>query len=520
MARKSRWQQFADNFNSVYGSFTNVAKGIEGKKVMDEEYTDANGIALTGADLDRRRYEELAKVYTKYGDAAGGLQMRSNLAQIESANRDNDINQSILQELVYQRGEGATRKLDSETNQNNASATNLTSQAGARDAKLSYELTGLGLDNAGKVTSNAQAEFDLGLDRSIRPELVRKATGEADSAVGEGLSAMSNAAVDQQTEGARASSVIAESIQDQNAAMKSTETLTSDIDATNAGNVADAAQSRLSGLQSEIGYDQLSAEEQLLIDVNNGDFETPEEAEAAYIEGIRSNPNISPERKVAIIKSVNDIGLTTLQGRAATIAQEASNSLQTGGLDGLVTYYDGVDDGNTLQVVRNGGNVSIVETRGDQKTTLFSGSEAAVTDKLMAQIARPGTGLEVAAAEANIANTNAKTELIGEQTFTEMLSQSTELARASLLEAQATETEASIKSAGGGLGKQQEIANKGLADLMGSTEYQILRQDNMEAADEMVGDFMRRFEINGAPPVGVPASDWFAMTDEEQAAFK
>ena len=521
MARQSRWQQFADNFNSVYGAFTNVAKGIEGKKVMDEEYTDANGIALTGADLDRRRYEELAKVHTKYGDASGGLQMRANLAQIEAANRDNDINQSILQELIYQRGAGATGRLNSEINQNNASAANLTSQAGARDAKLSYELEGLGLANAGARIGNDQAAFDLGLDQSIRPYTVAKAEGDANAAQGAGRTALSNANVNESTEGARANTITANSVVDQNAATASTATLDSGIEATNSGNDAKVAANNLAALQSQIGYDQLAAEEQLLLDVNNGQYDTPQEAEAAYLAGIRSNPNISPERKAAIIKSVNDIGLSTLQGRAATITQEAANSLQTGGLDGLVSYYDGIDDGNTLQIVRENGNVSIVETRGDQQRTLFTGSgdraETLVTDQLMAQIARPGTGLEVAAAEANIANTNAKTELIDEQTFSEMLSQSTELARESLLNAQVDEIRAKIAT--GGVAKTAEIAQRGLADLMSSDAMGMLKQQDPVKAYDLQADYMRLFNMEGAPPIGVPAAEWFNMTKEEQAAF-
>jgi hypothetical protein len=72
MARKSRWQQFSDNFNGVYGTFNQVGKDMASGKVMREEYTDEQGNALSGDALDRRRTMELAKVYTKYGDAKGG----------------------------------------------------------------------------------------------------------------------------------------------------------------------------------------------------------------------------------------------------------------------------------------------------------------------------------------------------------------------------------------------------------------------------------------------------------------
>jgi hypothetical protein len=35
MARKSPWQQFSDNFSSVYGTFQDLGRGLETSRVMN-----------------------------------------------------------------------------------------------------------------------------------------------------------------------------------------------------------------------------------------------------------------------------------------------------------------------------------------------------------------------------------------------------------------------------------------------------------------------------------------------------
>ena len=87
------WKEFANNFNSVYGAFNNTFKNMKAGEISDwevEDELDANGVATgnklfggqvlptnyTQADLDERQYRALSDVYTKFGDAAGGLKMR------------------------------------------------------------------------------------------------------------------------------------------------------------------------------------------------------------------------------------------------------------------------------------------------------------------------------------------------------------------------------------------------------------------------------------------------------------
>ena len=107
MARKSPWQQFSDNFSSVYGSFKELGTGIESARIMAEEpLVQSTGLGpgpqsvyqanyggknyneeITPAMLTGLRNQRLADVKRKYGDVQGAMDMELKGAQlIESQN--------------------------------------------------------------------------------------------------------------------------------------------------------------------------------------------------------------------------------------------------------------------------------------------------------------------------------------------------------------------------------------------------------------------------------------------------
>ena len=93
MARKSPWQEFAENFDAVYGTFQKVGTNIETSRIMDDEkFTAKGGLGegLKGNALETARYKALGDIYTKYGDAEKGLQIRQQLANLEEQKRSND----------------------------------------------------------------------------------------------------------------------------------------------------------------------------------------------------------------------------------------------------------------------------------------------------------------------------------------------------------------------------------------------------------------------------------------------
>jgi hypothetical protein len=541
MARRSRWQNFSDNFNSVYGSFNKLGKDIESKKVMNSDYTDDDGNALAGDALDRRRMMELSKVYTKYGDAEGGLGLRAQQAKIEASKRENDINQQIMQELIRQRGGLTTSQMESDIASTVASTDNTRSTINRRDTLLPGEV-----DQQAATLDNTVASTDNTRSTINRRDALLPGEVENQSLVNAGLgsanrSSAAQADVDEALVDANvnkgiaeSSSAVSQSLVDADTAEISDKTLDSTIESSIASNDASTAGSNVKEFQSTIEYDQLDAEEQLLVELNQTEYDNPEDAEAAYRQMVLSDDRIAPERKAEIIRALDDTSLADLQGKATVMAQEGLNALQTGGLDGLVEYYDTVDDGDTMRIERNDdGTVSIVSTRGDVDTVLFTDSSAdaedVVTQQMVNLVSRPGTGFEVVVQAANVENTRQKTDesvsrtsLLDSQKFSELLSQDTERARAELVKAQVDKTRQDIEQSGRGLQGADLIAREGLADLQNSAEFIILGDQRGGAAlqAETIGNYMRVMGMAGAPPAGVESQLWFSMTDEEKAAFQ
>ena len=163
MARKSPWQEFTNNFNSVYGTFTKLGKNMEAKRLMDEdmEFYDPDDTEkanpLIGLDKDRARMRALADIYTKYGDAEGGLKIRSDLAATEQAERNAEIQRQTMNELIARVGIGnqltmaQTRQADAGASLSAAKASEITALLGPKleQAKLLVKKMGFSADIEG-----------------------------------------------------------------------------------------------------------------------------------------------------------------------------------------------------------------------------------------------------------------------------------------------------------------------------------------------------------------------------------
>jgi hypothetical protein len=277
-----------------------------------------------------------------------------------------------------------------------------------------------------------------------------------------------------------------------------------------------------------------SREENLLTSIMGDDsYTTAEEAQAAYKTAIMNDDTIPFERRNQILAAVDKMGLEALTGESAKLAAGAQSALQKGGMDGLVEYYDTIDDGDTMRIDRNeDGSVSIVAVRGDEETVMFTAdgedAETVVTQQMFNQISRPGTGMEVAAAALDMKETRANTDLktsqaslVDSQKFSEILSQDTEQARTVLVTAQADKTRAEIEQLGVGLKGAEKIHMQGLADIQESDAFVMMGQ--MEGGAELqantLANYMRVMGMKDAPPSGIDAIDWFDATDEEKQAL-
>ena len=200
MARQSPWQEFAKNFNSVYGTFTKLGRNLEAKRLMDEdmEFYDPDDTEkanpLVGIDKDRARMRALADIYTKYGDAEGGLKIRSNLAATEQAERNAEIQRQTMNELIARVGIGnqltmaQTRQADAGASLSAARASEITSLLGpkleqakalARNAGYTADITGVNAYLAENTKSETLKDKITELNKNIAlNEGITKAAGD------------------------------------------------------------------------------------------------------------------------------------------------------------------------------------------------------------------------------------------------------------------------------------------------------------------------------------------------------
>jgi len=539
MARKSRWAQFTDNFNGVYGTFNKIGKDIESTKVMNNEYEDDKGNALGGDALDRRRMQELSKVYTKYGDTKGGLDLRAQQAKIESDKRANDLSRDTYDELVKQNGLLKTQQMLADRRGTDANTANTQSTTARRDALLPGEVDqqGATLDNTVASTANTQsttARRDALLPGEVDQQGATLDNTDASTANTQSTTARRDALLPGEIVGQgldntgkelnNKGSAIDVDIKDATSA--------STIESTVEGNNAKTADSKFKNLTSTLALEDLTREESLLTSIMGDDsYNTPEEAQTAYRAAIENDDTIPFERKNQILGAIDKMGLEKLTAESAKLAKGAQSALQTGGMDGLVKYYDTIDDGDTMRIERNDdGTVSIIAARGDEETVLFSDNsedaETIVTQQMYNQISRPGTGMEVAAAALDMEKTRSETSknqsqvgLIDKQAFGALIQQDVDKARVNLIESQTAQIDLAIEQSKSGLTGRAKIAEEGLADLLKKDQYILLAEDEPAAAAQLIGDFMQRYQMKGAPPAGVDAQSWFALSEAEQQEY-
>ena len=540
MARKSRWQQFSDNFNSVYDTFNKAAQNIETSRIMnDEKFTGEGGLGagLEGSALEKARYKALGDIYTKYGNAEQGLQMRNQLATLDAAERENTINQTIMQELIAQRGalksglmQGQTNAANASANASNANAANSYSLVGDRAATQPYRLASLGLANDGARIDNANSQlaYNLGMatfnsDVDTANANARLAGANANVAVGTVGSRVAQSDANADLVGAQADTA---EITAENAAA----TQDSDQDAANSTNALTVAEAALGINTAQSALGNATTEDMILSRIMSSNFETGAEADAAAIAEIQRS-NIPFERKATLISTIQKMGLETLANEGAQFTQSGLNALGQG-LDAGIRWYDGVDDGNTLSIERGkDGTVRVMETRGDAVRELFSASGDTAEQQILAQLAtqiqQPSNALAVAASVADLNqaravtdNTESRTALINEQVFTEMMQTDAVGARTALVEAQTAKTLQEVEAGKNGLGKSQEIAQRGLAQLQASEAFAILGEKSRSLQLDAIGDYMQVMRMPGAPPAGVEGSVWLTLSEEDKAAFR
>jgi hypothetical protein len=381
MARKSGWQEFAENFQSTYGIVNKVKQGYDTKQVMnDEKFTgkDGAGAGLKGSALEKARYKALGDIATKYGDTAGGLANRTALADLNAKDRENTINQGIMKELAYIRGQGAVRNLDANSRASEGSAAN--SYAGADQKKaLTPEMVAKYQADTKDVYSGIARRDALLPGEKAQQGAILNATIASTGLTGANTTGQ----------------VLENDVATAAAAQQKLETsfLTQ---------VSDPAFWKAQGIEGDPTSDQ---RQEALINMYKGS-------------------DIPIERQMAVESALGKHGIDKLQTVALETAQSAQNEMQKGGLPGLIKWYDGVDDGDAtaldIRPVDGGFELFSSSGTGDNRNenVLFSGAtEAEIEAQLMGQIKNPGSGMEIAASILDMRQKAASVESIEAQTL-------------------------------------------------------------------------------------------------------
>ena len=211
MARKSGWQEFAENFNATFEIGNKIQQGMATSKVMNDEKFMAEGAAgygLSGNELEKARYKALGDIYTKYGDPEKGLNFRTQLANLEDKERQNlmdentrNFREELLGKIARDQGLANVNKTLADTGLTNAK---LTLQTGltplqiqaAKENNIAAAFTNkknnlmldgdleaqrLALENAG--IGNDTSRFNLDAARQKLPGQLKKLNADIKSTI-------------------------------------------------------------------------------------------------------------------------------------------------------------------------------------------------------------------------------------------------------------------------------------------------------------------------------------------------
>lgn len=187
MARKSPWQQFSDNFSSVYGTIKEAGQGIETARVMREKpeeemvaegprnsYQRATGkYNYGGKTYDKEitpdmlrglQYNRLGDVMAKYGQADKALDMEYKAEQVRELQSKNRVSESTEAALITRADlenvdlTATTGARIAGTNYDVAKTTELYAKLGPDLQKIFLEMKKLKLNNRQELVKAEIAE--------------------------------------------------------------------------------------------------------------------------------------------------------------------------------------------------------------------------------------------------------------------------------------------------------------------------------------------------------------------------
>jgi len=596
MARQSRWQQFANNFNSVYGTVTNVARDFETARVANQDFEDEEGNPLTGDALQQRRYQGLADVYTKYGDAEGALGLLASQEQLRGARANNEVLAATKDDRIANAGlendalrarirasdrSGARRPSDDE----------LFSRA-VSGALGQFNVAGSG-GSGSEAVGSPPAGFPEGAPRRAVPsglsaprtsgELPTVGGPDAPTGPARAAPAAPNAGISPDAAPRRESNALPQTptissqgltpdqrrVQGEAPVARVAGLATAnDASPVNDPAAGPEAQTTVPAQPKQPNIRRHAEELQRLSRRKNGK-PTTTEARETEVERDRSGDFLLSlaeqfrqmgkpdwvDKTIRLYQQRGEIETARILADTQELQQGMKSALQRGGVAGGIAALDEFN-GDTLDVriVEANGALHVIEYARDgdeyvgQRVIMSAPTEEDLQRELFAYTLNPEASVEYLAnaydaakakverdvargtaaskvregaasadkAEADAARAGVDARVANATAPAKV--EAAGLANAKV-KADIAKVENDIARSQGGLGDREKIATEGLKQLMQSEQYLVALESDPALAADMRANYERAFRMESAPPVGVPALQWYNLTPAEQQEF-
>ena len=450
MARKSGWQEFAENFKSSYKMVNDVKSQYATNQIMEDKIEENEAGKYTYMDKEygtenealSQQYSRLADNATRFGDTDKGLGYRKQITDIESNRIQADIARATKQDQIALQGQLAVLMQQANIGNKNADTARLGSVTGLNNQSLSENkrtfdtrlrslVAKAGLDEANTTISEVKAAIAKGTQTEEQTALLaeiekRRIVAEADGANFETVSDLN---IDQQraalADTKQGTKVKKETVGQIGADTKRTEALTAkqvfentrqeafkiaDYAAYGESLDADLEAAKARGDQSALAA--LTAQRGELRETALMDFHTfvPETDEATY--GTADDQRYDqwlgmiktfdgPEAALKWQNSHNAETTGLILADSSRLKAEVDSAFLPGGggLNKVATMMDEINGpGTGVKVIRDSDGVKLVETNEDGSAyrVVAAGKTEVEVQKIVQTMAGPEGAIKVA----------------------------------------------------------------------------------------------------------------------------
>jgi uncharacterized protein YbcV (DUF1398 family) len=450
MARKSGWQEFAENFKSSYKMVNDVKQQYATNQIMKDKIEEGESGKYTymgkeyGTENEAlsQQYSRLADNATRFGDTDKGLGYRKQITDIESNRIQADIARATKQDQINLQGQLAVLMAQANIGNKNAdtarlgSVTGLNNQSLAEkkatfDTRLRSLVANAGLDESNATIAEVKAAIAKGTQSEEQAALLaeinqRKTVAEVDGANFKTVADLNIDKLEADIADTEAGTKVKTATEGQiGAETKRTEALTAkqvfenarqeafkieDYAAYGESLNADLEAAKARGDESSLAA--LTAQRGELREMALMDFHTfvPESDEATY--GTADEQRYDqwlgmiktfdgPEAALKWQNSHNAETTGLILADSNRLKAEVDSAFQPGGggLNRVADMMDGINgDGTGVKVIRDSDGVKLVETNADGSMyrVVAAGKTETEVQKIVQTMAGPEGAIKVA----------------------------------------------------------------------------------------------------------------------------